>query len=87
MVWLPNQRDASRFGLAVSKKVGNAVTRNRVKRWIRESIRRHRHGLTGLDVVLIARSGAAASDYHGIAGEVADLFDELRDETRPGGAS
>lgn len=87
LVWLPATRELPRFGLAVSKKVGNAVTRNRVKRWIREAIRRNRHGLTGLDAVLIARPGAGASTFPVVQAEVVELFDAIRSSTRPGGAA
>ena len=48
------------MGLTVSRKVGNAVTRNRVKRWLREVWRHHRDALPdSVDVVLIARPSAA----------------------------
>jgi ribonuclease P protein component len=50
----------ARLGLVVSRKVGNAVARNRVKRIVREWFRRGRGGTEGaFDVVVIARSGAA----------------------------
>ena len=47
----------ARLGVTVSRKVGNAVTRNRVKRGIREWFRHHEGPLEG-DVVVIARPGA-----------------------------
>lgn len=60
MIRLPNQAGHSRFGLVVSRKVGNAVTRNRVKRWLREIVRRlDRHD--PVDLVVIARSEAASA--------------------------
>jgi ribonuclease P protein component len=45
-----------RLGLSVSRKVGNAVRRNRLRRLYREAFRLSRHGMpTGLDLVLIPR--------------------------------
>ena len=52
--------DGSRLGVTVSRKVGNAVVRNRVKRRIREWFRRDRSAIgPGLDLVVIARPSAA----------------------------
>lgn len=67
-----------RFGLTVSRKVGNAVARNRVKRWLRESIRRSR--LEGLraDVVFIANPQAANAGFAALQGEVANLLHRVQ---------
>ena len=72
--------EASRFGLAVSRKVGNAVVRNRVKRWLREAIRRQSSGVVGYDVVFIARPIAPAAGYHVLYAEVGDALERLRQE-------
>ena len=57
---LRNVADHSRLGLVVSRRVGGAVTRNRVKRVVREWFRRNRKQLPARsDVVVIARVGAA----------------------------
>ncbi|MFN7132225.1 MAG: ribonuclease P protein component, partial [Myxococcales bacterium] len=40
---LPNAAGHRRLGVTVSSKVGNAVARNRVKRWFREVFRKHRN--------------------------------------------
>lgn len=54
---LPNDLDRNRLGLAVGKKVGNAVRRNRVKRMIREAFRLESPGLPqGFDLVCIPRA-------------------------------
>jgi ribonuclease P protein component len=67
-----------RLGITVSKKVGKAVVRNLVKRWVRESYRRM-SGLVpgGLDLVVVARAGATRSGYRGTAVELEGLIRRL----------
>ncbi|MFC0186655.1 ribonuclease P protein component [Fictibacillus aquaticus] len=56
-----------RVGLSVSKKVGNAVTRNRIKRMIKEMLLKHKDQIhQGADYVIIARMPAADMDFHEI---------------------
>jgi ribonuclease P protein component len=60
---MPNGSSLSRYGFSVTKKVGKAVRRNRVKRLLREIMR----GQTlkpGWDIVFMARSAAVDADYH-----------------------
>ena len=59
---LPNGLTLSRYGFSVSHRVGRAVTRNRVKRLLRE-ILRVTSLETGWDIIFIARPAAANSDY------------------------
>ena len=55
----PNGLEMNRLGITVSKRNGNAVTRNRLKRIIKEAYRLQQHNLhTGYDIVIIARNPA-----------------------------
>lgn len=53
-----------RVGISVSKKLGNAVVRNSIKRKIRHVLIQHRADLTKDDFVVIARKGVETLDYH-----------------------
>ena len=55
----PNGRRPTRLGLAISRKIGGAVRRNRIKRLMREAFRLNQHRFAdGLDLVVIPRKGA-----------------------------
>ncbi|MCM3473165.1 ribonuclease P protein component [Brevibacillus borstelensis] len=58
---------AFRAGISVSKKIGNAVIRNRVKRLIREALSRLESKIpSGLDLIIIARPGVEAMSLDAI---------------------
>lgn len=71
---LPNGLALSRYGLSVSKRVSKkAVTRNRVKRLLREILRVMPLN-PGWDIVFIARPPAASVDYSCLQKSVEDLL-------------
>jgi len=70
VLWQRTDDDLPRFGLTVSRKVGNAVVRNRVKRWLREALRTRRGSLSGVDVVVIARHNARTAGYSRIEDQI-----------------
>ena len=84
----PNESDSLRVGLSVSKKHGNAVLRNRLKRLLREAFRLSRHELpVGLDLVLVpvdARDTKLEQFQVALVKAVQKLARKLADEARAG---
>jgi len=74
---LPNGLPVSRCGFSVSKRVGKAVIRNKVKRRFRE-IMRQLPVKSGWDIVLIARPVVAKADYASIRKAVEELLARAR---------
>jgi ribonuclease P protein component len=62
-----------RLGITVTRKIGNAVVRNRMKRRLRALARTllPEHGLAGSDHVLIGRTGGIERDYGALGSELA----------------
>ena len=60
VVYTYKNRDLKHFrlGISVSKKLGNAVTRNRIKRAIRENFKVHKQNIIAKDIIVIARQPA-----------------------------
>lgn len=75
---MPNELPYCRLGLAVSKKVGNAVVRNRIKRRLREIFR---HQLTDrplrYDFVVVARSASAEAEFSDLQMSIIKIFPRL----------
>ncbi len=70
---MPNSLNLSRYGFSVTKKVGKAVQRNRVKRLLKE-IMRLQSLKSGWDIVFMARSVAVNADYHQLERVVTKLL-------------
>jgi ribonuclease P protein component len=80
LVLSENDLGYPRLGLAVGRRVGGAVVRNRLKRRLREIFRRHRDVFPApLDVVVIPLSGAERLSFD----QLRDQFLRLVTEWRP----
>ena len=78
----PMAENHPRLGLVVTRRLGKAVQRNRVKRLLREFFRRHQTGLPAFDLVIMAKKGAAALEYHQVEEELGRLlFSRARQKT------
>ena len=77
----PNGGEGIRFGITVTKKIGNAVVRNRMKRRFRELLRAAlpAQGLPDHDHVLIGRAGGVERDFHLMADELSRALERARE--------
>ena len=74
---LPNGLDHNRFGFMVSKRLGNAVVRNKIKRRLREIVRQNSLK-EGWDAVFIARRGAEKASFGQLRRATENLFRRTR---------
>lgn len=68
----PNASESMRFGITVTKRIGNAVVRNRMKRRLRALVREMlpAQGLPANDHVLIGREGGIERPFDQLRGEL-----------------
>ena len=73
-----NRLQTNRSGYTVSKKIGNAVQRNRIRRKLREIVRLNSGRiLTGYDLILVARTRALDADYRKLEADVLSCCERL----------
>ena len=75
LAWSRAPGGSLKIGFSVSKKIGNAVTRNRVRRRMREAVRMRIPYLHhGYYLIFIARHAVAEADFHAIDASVDKLL-------------
>lgn len=74
VVWRENNLQVARLGITASKKIGCAVVRNVVKRYVREFFRHKRLEIANLDINVIARRESAQMTYSDIERELTKAF-------------
>lgn len=77
--WLANKKQYSvnRYGITISKKIGNAVVRNKIKRRIKEILRKwddNNYIKSGFDIVIITRKPVIDLSYHQIKEDLKRLL-------------
>lgn len=80
LIYLPKPSGLSRLGVVAGRKVGGAVVRNRVKRWMRDTFRRKKKLLgSPLDIIVIAKNGIASLSRREFERLFLDALGTIRD--------
>lgn len=76
LYWNPNTKGKNRYGFSISKRIGKAVVRNKLKRRLKEIIRKNIDSckVTGYDILIIARRPVNNLDYNGLKKNLLSLF-------------
>lgn len=70
-----NGQENSKFGFSISKKIGNAVVRNRIKRILRECCRINQDKIVkGHNIIFVARSKIKGINYWLVEKEMLDML-------------
>jgi ribonuclease P protein component len=88
LVAAPNGRPFDRLGLAVSRRVGGSVERNRARRLLRESFRRLESPAgEGVDLVVVARAALVGLGQAEVERELRERVRRIKRPARPAGTT
>ena len=77
--FVPNARDYDRFGISTGRRLGGAVQRNRVRRRIREILRRSpNESGHGWDLLIVARPASVDASFDDLRTALERLVDDIR---------
>ena len=84
IIFRENGLGITRLGITASKKIGNSVNRNGIKRFIREYFRCHKtHFPQGYDIVVAAKKGAGNLDFWSVAEELGQFVQNKKSHGLP----
>jgi ribonuclease P protein component len=75
-----NSLSLNRFGITVPKKLGNAVTRNHLKRRIKSIIDKYNFNINCIDYIIVAKSKLLELDYSIIKSNLESLLEKIEKE-------
>ena len=76
-VYILENKKINKFGISISKKVGNAVKRNKFKRQIRSIIDSYDFNYDGYDIIFISRLNLKNAKYNDIKSEIFKVLDMI----------
>ena len=83
ILFTSSEQSQSRVAFTVTRKVGNAVVRNRVKRWLREATRQQLSSIPNhKNVVVIAHPQAVNQQFTGLAFQLEKGWQKMKEVTQ-----
>ena len=79
-IYVTKNNEHNRFGISVSKKIGNAVVRNKYKRRIKDIIDKYEFKYDGLNLIFISKLKLKDCDYNYIKDNIFKLLDKIGED-------
>ncbi len=76
----PDSNQPFRVAFVCARRIGNAVTRNRCRRRMREIIRRHKHLCEGYEFLLFAKPAMISAPFERLADDVSGVLKLMKQE-------